>query len=232
MKRMLVVLALAVACWVGPAAADYVIWNQPYDQTEAEYWRSVHDTGPIVSNDFQAAVPGNIVAVRWWGTHDINDGPTLATYQFELKFHDNSPLNSGQPLPGVDGFATRIVSATRTFAQSFGPTNIWEYYATFAPVGQTPGTIYWLDIAYDKALPSQAGYEWYWQGAEHPYQLATFVQGLVYTPPASPHKGPWYHITDHDDTSMVLYAVPTPAALPLLGSGLLGLLALGWRRRN
>lgn len=260
MKRRLlsVVLVMAVVCWGATAWADFINlpikWSQPLAQgTSNLYWQSTHNMGPIVTNDWLCDDPRPIVAARWWGTYGTLDANPVVNHRwFELMFHNDVPAGVpddpyppyaySHPKQAPPSLQSNWVYAQEVWVGNFntpgGLKSVYRYDAYLTtidqygnleplPFNQLPGTIYWLDIAYDKAnvppktMPNPAVNWFRWQAAS---DLIDFSITMA------PHTAPWTPL-EHD-ASFDLMVIPVPATLPLVSSGLLGLAALAYRRRQ
>ena len=235
MKRLgLIMLALAMVLWVaGPATAEYinlpVKWSQTPWDPDGIAWPSDH-TATRMADDFMCDSPDPIVAVRWWGSYigEQNLREDGHTGPFDISFHFSVP---GQPEPHphslpaqqiglftvnaqevYEGQDTRGAFVYRYDAYLQEPFDQWLYSQD--PDNGIIGEL-WIDIS------KPTGELWGWRGVMEPHPILDFA-AMRY-----PAGGDWWSLPT--DMAFELMTVPIPGAVWLLGSGLIGLVAV--RRR-
>jgi len=247
MKKFLVCGLLLLAGLLGtvsPALADWI----PGDSTK---WvqmpnpngYNVNTTNPyFLADDFLCTRTGPITDVHIWGSYvgDVPD-PTLGVF---LTFWSDSrpPGTYSRPnAPVWEGMyfspgSYSVVEWGTSNEQFFDPPNtirgsdnkIFLYNFFINPSEafvQQAGNIYWLSvIAFSGEGQENNPFGWktsmnpwgddaVWTIAEEWYELRDPVTG------------------DSLDLAFAITTVPLPGSLLLLGTGLLGVLGLGWRRR-
>jgi hypothetical protein len=227
---------------VSPAWSD---WLQPPDLTSNGVAVRV-SSPPMPADDFQATGSGPITGIDIY-TSSNGAGPWLLN--FTLAIWSNIPANptNDQPyskpgdllwskafLPGsYQSSHIADLDPHGTFWDPMGAINsdvasVWQFHFSIDPAeafSQTAGQIYWLSVSgwMDMACGWQStDPEHHWMDyavwatenyVSPDWQLLTYSQEFT---------------GQNLDLAFGISSIPIPATLPLLGSGLLGLLA--WRR--
>lgn len=191
---------------------------------------SFHNTvGPVLADDFVPAAGGRVNSVTWWGSQ------ANATDVWEVTFHGNSAAND----PGFPVISQHFVSGVSGVDPD--GDGVFEFTADWTPqdTSLAAGAQFWFSVA-----NGRAGWQWALAGLAGPQVGAENFSALesVGGAPsivAGPHDGPWALPTCpvcgagiDADLAFRISAVPAPAALPLLASGLGVMGFFGWRRRN
>lgn len=186
----------------------------------------------ILADDFQCTASGPIADIHIWGSF-LEDDDYYP--EFTLQIWSNVPADDPENTvtyshPGdllwtwVTSTYTRIPYATANedFIEPTGggilgsDTQVWQFnFYPDDPFIQEEGNIYWLSV---------------WVGLDEGFgwktSLANFEDAAVYQ--LAPDE--WLLIAGERDMAFVI--TPLPPSLLLLGSGLLGLGLLGWRRKS
>lgn len=178
--------------------------------------------GPILADDFVAAVGGNISRVEWWGS-------AAASNNWELAFHTNDPaLNQPNIDNAFTGAFVKYGAAGDLVAvgEQVGTSDIFHFTANIAGPQIVAGTEYWFTVA-----NFAAGWQWAQAlngptvGSENFNTHQSTGVGLCGD--GGPHCGPWVDV--HTDNAFRL-SVPEPGSLALVA--LAGLLLTTTRRRD
>jgi hypothetical protein len=227
------VLSLAILVLLLPCAASAdLLWAQPPDLSlyGGDYISCTYYSS-WTADDFQLNSSSQITGLSWQGGTLGGEGtvpPNVIGFNvtFYTDTHDNA-LGFHRPSD------TPIVSySLGNFTQSADPIISGSWYYSYgadlpSPVTVAANTTYWVSVQavtvaiYNEEEDEFVGEWWGW----HPSTTHNLSPGVIYSGAFSEQA---------KDLSMQLYGnpVPLPPSVLLLGSGLLGLLALGGRRRR
>ena len=196
---------------------------------------SVHQSqhqggGPVLADDFVAAVGGRVVQVDWWGSSNTSTQPL----PWEITFHtDNNGLPAIGPVSG--GIDQHFVASTGVDPDLDG---VFFFSALWPQTGHpgdpltiTAGTTYWFSVA---NFPTPNGWTWAHAGGGAPTVGLEQFTGVVSNPGGggSPHFGPWNPVSPgakQDFAFRIWVEVPEPTTVALMGLGLAG---IGYRRQR
>lgn len=190
-------------------------------------FNSFHNaTGPVLADDFNPAISGNVVQVDWWGSPSIPG--TVSTW--EITLHSDNPAGT----PSWPYISQHFVNAAGADPDGDG---VFFFSAAWNPqdASLTAGQDYWFSVA------NASTNNWTWA---NPGGLAPTVGTETYdalvsvggdpSPVAGPHDGPWGALATagQDFAFRIWVDVPAPGTIPLFGLGALGLLAASRKRRQ
>jgi hypothetical protein len=199
---------------------------------------------PTLADDFRCTGSGPITDIHIWGSYKDDDGPQPLT--FTLGIWSNIPGDPTTPstpnqllwtqtfAPGQ--YQSRLY-ATVTAGEWFwdpasgligNDTQVYQYNFFINPADafvQTLDQIYWLSVS---VAPDGVAFGWKTTDPKN-----HFMDDAVWM---SGDWEPLKYFSCHEyagqTMDLAFVITPIPATLPLLGSGLLGLAALGFRRRQ
>ena len=244
MKRASFIASFGLVCALlggQPAHAVPMIafeWTEggPGNGTNSVHQSQHQGGGPVLADDFVAALSGNVVQVDWWGSQNT---PT-AQLPWEITFHtDNGGVPAVGPVAG--GIDQHFVASAGADADGDG---VFFFSAAWPQVGHpgdpltlSVGTKYWFSVA---NLPSPNGWTWANAGGLAPTVGLEQFNGAVSNPGGggSPHFGPWNAVSQPDgskqDFAFRIWVdsgdLPEPSTMLLFGSGLAGF--VGWRYKK
>lgn len=244
MKRLmtLAIVIVTLGFWVSASSADYinlpVKWSQlPQTGGIPSVWWSgawgFEDAPFLVSNDWQCDGSGPVVALRWWGTYGkFPSPPGTPPPSFFVWIHANNP---GPPSKPAELITTYQLTPQEAYVGEYDVMGggvildpiLYRYDAYLpTPFQQEKGKIYWLTIAAN--LWDLPGGQWYrWEAINLLIDTSVMTSDFItYNRLVDGLTG-----TLQKDVSFEVMT-PIPGSLLLLGSGLLGLAALGRRRRK
>lgn len=225
--KKLIGLFFAALLFAGPVHA-VVVYSQLPDPVN-------YNSGPTtdgvagqfnsvrMADNFNLGSNATVTGVAWWGGSEGFNDPDLTNFDsFAVTIYASS---AGMPGGAVysETFLTADTHPTlvgHIDNSSLNP-NAYRHNVTFtAPVSLSGGTEYWLSIGSINADPDGDGYTWI-------MALASVDDVTAFDDFAGTGWG-----NDLGDLAFEVHAVPLPAAVWLFGSGLVGLFAVGRRRRS
>ena len=208
--KSLLIATLLSAAYVGNASATMIAY-EALPTANSDNTSQHIAGGPVLADDFQSMISGNVYQVDWWGTQ-------AGSNSWEITFH---PDNNGQP--GVKT-AQHFVTAVGNDDDGDG---IFSYSALWNPQDMfiSAGVDYWFSVA-------NAAAGWNWANAGVASVGSEAYDAVVSTgvgPDGGPHFGPWNGTRDvtgaptPEDFAFRIHVVPEPATIAMLSLGLLGL---------
>ncbi len=203
-------------------------WNEGSPGTNSNFISRHNTAGPVLADDFNPAVGGQVSSVTWWGS-------AAASQQWEITFHSDA-IN---PASGLHepAFTSPRGGLSQHFANAIGVDpdgdQVFEYTALWTPQDMviTAGATYWFSVA-----NSLGGWRWALTdgiapsvGAEShaPTQSVGGLPSLI----SGPHDGPWNPLLDGTDFAFQINVIPIPAAAWLFGTALIGLFGFSKRKQ-
>jgi hypothetical protein len=244
-----IIMVVGVLGAVSPAWSDWnpgdpYKWLQPPDLTPNGV--DVHrGLGFLLADDFQCTGSGPITDIHLWGSYLNDQGPQELT--FVLGIWTNIPATPTAPsTPGSlikawtfypGQYQSRIYSTVTSeyfwnpFTGAVGTdTQVWQFNFFIDPeyaFVQTLGQIYWLSVGASVG-PDESYFGWKTTDPQNHFGDDAVWGYGVWEPltyfPGHPYAG--------ESMDLAFVITPIPATLPLLGTGLLGLAALAYRRRR
>jgi len=171
--------------------------------------------GPVLADDFNPDISGDVFQVDWWGSVATSDS-------WELTFHSDA---GGQPdTTYPSGVISQHIANTSAVDMGNG---MYFYTAAWNPMDLflSAGVDYWFSVAnFDTG--------WTWANAFSPNTGLEAYDAVVSTgigPNGGPHYGPWNGTMDitgaptPEDFAFRIHVVPEPETLAILALGLLAL---------
>lgn len=179
---------------------------------------SLGTVGQEVADDFTLNAGRNTITdVHWWGAYVPSDTPTTPD-NFTIRFYqDNGGLPQATAFLALNvGDVGRVATGDKTFSTLANRlVNLYAFSTVIEPLTLNPNTPYWLSIQNDLAKDPDDVWGWTVSKLGSGNMAARFG------------TGPWATETlFRPELAFNLTAVPEPATLLLMGSGLLGLSAL------
>jgi hypothetical protein len=229
MKRHLVLLLFIFCLFIASSASADLLVNQ--SSLEGTSFNSNTYYQTWAADDFQIAQT-SFVTTFWWVGSQSSDATDLQGFNVRIyaNFYD---IGLGRDRPADSPtYSQYIALASVTETNNYDNSGYSSFQATTLPAfTATAGTLYWLSIQGDTGTSGEPGQWWGWH-------LASTENGKVgeFNHPAFIHypidQSP-FQSTNHDFAFQLSGSpVPLPPSALLLGSGLLGLGAVGWRRRK
>lgn len=213
-------------------------WVQLPDETNNGI--DVAASNPSLADDFRCTDSGPITGIHIWGSF-LNDQVYQPT--FLLAIWSNIPKGGGgYSIPDIPLWEAHFspsqysyrqwkpdLVVTETFLDPVSKEvlghdkQIYQFnFHLEEPYNQEEGTIYWLSVW---ATAGTQGELFGWKTSEQP----TWQDAAVFGHPMA-----WLLLFENRSQSDMAFVIttPIPGSLLLLGSGLLGLGAVGWRRRK
>jgi hypothetical protein len=223
MKTARILIALAVlavlACAIPATAAAPVITAQyDYFAASGSSWTESFSDNSIIAQTFVPTISGRLTSINATVHTSYGGNPQGIPISFEIRSVWNSGANGMQPdrRAGVAPLSTGSVSASDPL--------INDMFIKWANVSMTPcelqaGQMYAIVVS---ALGTSSAYEWYSKGDNTAYPAGRELVG---------NNGDTVLAQQSCDLSFRVNVVPEPGSLLALGSGLMGLLGLRFRRK-
>ena len=221
MRSTLAVFVFLTILSAGTLGAATIFDGGTYDKT---LYAAASNTncGPdcqVSAAQFSLAPGANVITdVHWFGSYF----PSVFTDDFTINifgFVSGSPSTIPADTFNIGSSATRTYTGDN---YTFDGSQIYAYNVVIPATTLVPGDPYLLSIVYNR--PTGATQNWGWSLGGSTAIAWTFTQ----------NEG-WHETDPHQFLAFSLTgpaSVPEPATVLLLGFGLIGILACGWRKSS
>lgn len=177
-----------------------------------------------LAGEFVLGAAATVDGAFWYGTmfsaDPLNTGDT---WNFDLVFYADAGNLPGAVLQTASVVASVVDTGIDIIDQDFGAERAYQFTATFSPLAFSAGASYWFSVL-NTGLPDTFRWTEAIAGLD-----SALGSGGVWLPYGEPARTPLNFTLVNNQQA----AVPEPASLLLLGTGLLGAASIRrWRQRK